>query len=893
MGDANRERFGAKKGLGSSMTPVAGELIGLTSLIPESLKERAADSLVDFLASNAERLGSDQAARKIRKLSSQAAYRESVNTALERGMQRFVDEYTQQDEDLVTAIMANTVFWQTEAFQAALIEMVQHPGALLPHKRETLNRHFEWVEPQQVNRQRVDKAVTYLLTCIAEELWSLPGAKEVREIYALQFQRMEAEDTRRLVALAQQQLEATYQFNAELRDAFLQLTGAMETKLLAAPAAAALPAPRPYNNLPQPTYTRFVGREQELEWLRQRLSPNDRAWQIAITGIGGVGKSALALAIGHEFREHYEELPEEERFEAIIWVSAKEEVLSAYGREQASLPENVLHTLEDVYTGIAHALEREDITRAEPDDQGRLVERALKRQRTLLIMDNLESVEDERVRTFLRHHLPYPTKALITSREWIDVAAELKLTGLAWDEASDLIEEEAASRAATLDEKQRKRVFELTAGLPLPIKLAVARIAGGESFLAVERWLGDATGDLPEYCVQGQVDLVRERDPNAWTVLLACSLFDREAGASREALGEIANLSLVDRDQALSHLQRLFLVNQTKHDRFWILPIVQRYIGIEFGEEGREGTVSRWIEWALLYAESHGPHVSESVDDLDKMEREYPNFQLAIQFLEEHESWLPLARLCANIQRYMYQVSLYTEQEAVLQTWHNAVRHIQDREQEGQVNLQFGRLMAIWNRDKLALAYLTTAEDLLEDTLLYSDLAEAWTTLSQLLSRQGKVEEARSLALDVLALGERAANAEIKLTAAHLLADIEGRDGHLDLAMDWMIRAEPWAINSRVPQKIAGIWDGQATILFRRGNMQEAERLFLASQEINAAFRTRRFLAYVKYYLAQVYAATGRLELARRTAEEACDLYDRIGMKVWQTKVEALLETLK
>ena len=56
-------------------------------------------------------------------------------------------------------------------------------------------------------------------------------------------------------------------------------------------------------------------------------------------------------------------------------------------------------------------------------------------------------------------------------------------------------------------------------------------------------------GELPEYCVKGQIDLVRERDPNAWTVLLACALFDREAGASREALGEIADLSLADRDR--------------------------------------------------------------------------------------------------------------------------------------------------------------------------------------------------------------------------------------------------------------------------------------------------------------------------------------------------------
>ena len=67
---------------------------------------------------------------------------------------------------------------------------------------------------------------------------------------------------------------------------------------------------------------------------------------------------------------------------------------------------------------------------------------------------------------------------------------------------------------------QRKRFFDLTWGLPLPIKLGIARMAGGESLAMVDRWLGDAVGELPEYCVKGQIDLVRERDPNAWTVLL-------------------------------------------------------------------------------------------------------------------------------------------------------------------------------------------------------------------------------------------------------------------------------------------------------------------------------------------------------------------------------------
>jgi hypothetical protein len=40
---------------------------------------------------------------------------------------------------------------------------------------------------------------------------------------------------------------------------------------------------RPYHNLPQPDYIRFVGRQKEIDILHRYLAPDDRAWQILKT----------------------------------------------------------------------------------------------------------------------------------------------------------------------------------------------------------------------------------------------------------------------------------------------------------------------------------------------------------------------------------------------------------------------------------------------------------------------------------------------------------------------------------------------------------------------------------------------------------------------------------
>jgi hypothetical protein len=407
--------------------------------------------------------------------------------------------------------------------------------------------------------------------------------------------------------------------------------------------------PKVYHNLPQPDYTHFVGRDQELAWLRERLLPKDRAWQIAITGIGGVGKSALALAVAREYLEQYDALGVEERFDAIIWVSAKEEVLTSQGRDRAAPPGLILRSLDDIYAAIAQTLDREDITLApSAKEQDRLIQKALSEHRTLLVMDNLESVADERVRPFLRY-LPGQTKAVITSREWLEVADILPLKGLSIDEAEQLLADEMKARNVVLNESQRLKIIEFTSGLPLPLRLSVARVASGESFESTIRWLGDAAGDLPEYCVISQANLAFTRDYNSRLLLLACSLFDRTAGASREALGYIADLSLAERDKALAHLQRLFLANRMESDRFWLLPIVQRYAAAQFTSVETLTMTNRWLDWLVKQAQTYGLHLEPHVENLEVVGAEYPNLRAALQWCQDHSQWGILVHLVVSL----------------------------------------------------------------------------------------------------------------------------------------------------------------------------------------------------------------------------------------------------
>ena len=242
------------------------------------------DGLVGFLADQARRLAGEKASEQIRRLSSEAAFLDAFDQALERGLRRFREEYVQEDEDLTPLLAADPTLWRSPTVRQALRNLVGRPGAYLPEERRKLLASFADVLPQCINRERVDRAVSYLLGCIAGELWSLPAAKEVREIYILQFQRITAEEAHRQTAFIQAQLQALADLREDVRAALAQLATGLAQQALTAASVPALPArPHPSHNLHQPDYARFVGREKEREWLRRCLSPKDQVWVVVLT----------------------------------------------------------------------------------------------------------------------------------------------------------------------------------------------------------------------------------------------------------------------------------------------------------------------------------------------------------------------------------------------------------------------------------------------------------------------------------------------------------------------------------------------------------------------------------------------------------------------------------
>lgn len=181
-----------------------------------------------------------------------------------------------------------------------------------------------------------------------------------------------------------------------------------------------------YHNLPP--RVDFVGREQEKQQVHEALK--SRSYIVMIDGIGGIGKTSLALEVLHEClaisQNSHPSSDGVQKFAAFIWTSARDRELS----------------LNDVLDTIARTIDYPFITQLSPKEKRHEVIKRLQEKPCLLVVDNFETVMDEELHQFVLS-LPEPSKCLITSRvQSLRQARAVSLRGMAKEEALLLIKNE-------------------------------------------------------------------------------------------------------------------------------------------------------------------------------------------------------------------------------------------------------------------------------------------------------------------------------------------------------------------------------------------------------------------------------------------------------------------
>lgn len=224
------------------------------------------------------------------------------------------------------------------------------------------------------------------------------------------------------------------------------------------------------HNLPVPDFdeTGFIGRQQDIDALTKLILSNR---VVSILGDGGIGKTALALKVAYDILDMRERCP----FELIIWTSAKTTMLTSKGIEE-------IYTAITDYTGLISVISES----VGVDSHKTRLEEILEYFdlfKTLLIIDNLETIQSDEIREFIRV-AQTKCKIVITSRIGLgELEYPRRLNGLSEVESAKLIREIARIRnSETLLKLPQKTLVEISRKLyfnPLALKWFVSAVETG------------------------------------------------------------------------------------------------------------------------------------------------------------------------------------------------------------------------------------------------------------------------------------------------------------------------------------------------------------------------------------------------------------------------------
>ncbi len=401
-------------------------------------------------------------------------------------------------------------------------------------------------------------------------------------------------------------------------------------------------APKILNNLPR--RAAFFGRAKEMEIVMRALSPADRTWGILVDGIGGIGKSALAVESAYRMQDIG-------AFNAFVFITAKQNILAPFGiREQTP----VARVLDDFLNETARVLRQPEIAKLANEEKRRALLDVLRTMHTLLIYDNLETLskeEQEAMADFLRE-LPQGCKAMITSRRrGGEGAVWLRVEELDWDAARGIIENEMTRDSVLANKLQRveprwHELYDKTNGSPLALvhTLGLMRVRAALTFdgaLALLRDKGKSGNGLPGQGVETtplQLFVFQEARKELTTsdkvALGALSFFT--PSATFEAWMQVANLSRTALETTIDRLNALSLVDILIGQERYALHLHTRvFVRDELlaDENIARETGIRFARYWVEYAERFGGWGKENYKTYDNLEAEWANLNTSSQLL--------------------------------------------------------------------------------------------------------------------------------------------------------------------------------------------------------------------------------------------------------------------
>ncbi len=227
-----------------------------------------------------------------------------------------------------------------------------------------------------------------------------------------------------------------------------------------------------WGNIP-PRPANYISRTELQERIYSLLS-NDRHPIVTLTGRGGIGKTSLALNTLHD-------LSKSDRYEAIVWFSARDVDLTEVGPKLARPDVLTERDIANSFVALFEPKERMEKSFQPVKYMAENLSKSHLDGPILFVFDNFETVRNPvALFSWIDTNVRLPNKVLITTR-FRDFKADypVEIQGMDHSEVDKLIDQTAAGlgSSALFDRSIREDIFEQSNGHPYIVKILVGEMS--------------------------------------------------------------------------------------------------------------------------------------------------------------------------------------------------------------------------------------------------------------------------------------------------------------------------------------------------------------------------------------------------------------------------------
>jgi hypothetical protein len=403
------------------------------------------------------------------------------------------------------------------------------------------------------------------------------------------------------------------------------------------------------NNLPSPSYSKFVMRKAEFQKIIDGLL--NRSAVVLLRSLGGMGKTSLAREVASQCISselEYASLPT--KFETAIWVT------------DANNPGNTNMTV--VLDTIAQTLNKNEIIKLATEEKKSAINKLLNKNKILLIIDNFETITDNSLLEWVTT-LPEPSKCIITSREYHRAfrnnTRDIELGGMTTEEAHTFI----FNKMDDLQISHKKNKIEdfdplvkTCEGNPKAIEMALGIIKYHRKNLqeALDE-LTSIKGDFFKDLFKRAWDLL---DTDGKNILMIMAMFPN--GTKAKPIEQVLAIDEHSLETAISKLIDLSLINNKEEGInsvpfYYLHPLVNSFASQKLKENSSLEIPSRenWLNYYLQLTNQIGLCWNDT-DKLKKLDEEglREGIEFAIEWANKNQKIEYVINISENVKYYYY-----------------------------------------------------------------------------------------------------------------------------------------------------------------------------------------------------------------------------------------------